>query len=48
VTANSQGSARTMSLTIGGRTVTLTQSGTAPTLTRPKGLRVVRDKKNPH
>jgi Putative binding domain, N-terminal/Viral BACON domain len=46
VTANSQRSARTMSLTIGGHTVTLTQSGTAPTLTRPKGLRVVKDKKN--
>jgi Putative binding domain, N-terminal/Viral BACON domain len=41
VTANSQGSARTMSLIIAGRTVTLTQSGTAPTLTAPKKLRVI-------
>jgi hypothetical protein len=41
VTANGQTTARTMTLTIGGRTVTLTQSGAAPTLSRPKGVRVI-------
>jgi hypothetical protein len=47
VTANGQATARMMTLTVAGRTVTLTQSGTAPTLSKPKGLRVVKDKKNP-
>jgi phage tail protein X len=42
VTANGQATARTMRLTVGGRTVTLTQNGTAQTLTSPKGLRVIR------
>jgi hypothetical protein len=37
-----------MTLDVAGQMVTLTQSGTAPTLSRPKGLRVVKDKKNPH
>jgi hypothetical protein len=30
-----------MRLTIGGRIVTLTQNGPAPTLTSPRGLRVI-------
>jgi Putative binding domain, N-terminal len=47
VTANGQTTARTMTLTIGGRTVTLTQSGAAPTLSRPKGVRVI-DCKSSH
>jgi hypothetical protein len=41
ISANSQTAARTMTLSVAGRIVTLTQSGTSPTVTTPRGLRIL-------
>jgi hypothetical protein len=41
VTANGQTTARTMRLTVAGRTVTLTQNGASGPLATPRGLRII-------